>query len=135
MKSKPFHILLLEDDDIDAMTVRRAIRELKSSIVLDRVTDGEAGLEYLKEKRPNLILLDLNMPRMNGVEFLDALKHDDELRRIPVVVLTTSEEDTDRIKTFNIGAAGYMVKPVEFEPFVEIMRTIEAYWTTSKLPE
>lgn len=130
-------ILLVEDDRIDAMTVQRALRELNSPNPLRHVTDGEKALEHLRNpanQRPGLILLDLNMPRMNGIEFLTIAREDPELRSIPVVVLTTSREEADRLKSFNRNVAGYMVKPVDFAQFVEVMRVIGRYWLTSEAP-
>lgn len=128
-------VLLIEDDDIDAMTVRRSLRELESPNPLLRVSDGEAALEFLRDSanpRPGLILLDINMPRMNGLEFLNHAKQDPELRSIPVVVLTTSKEDTDRFNSFSNHVAGYMVKPVDYAQFVQVMRTIRDYWMASE---
>ena len=96
-------ILLVEDDHVDFLTIQRALRQLESSNPLHHVTDGEKALEYLRDAsqaRPGLILLDLNMPRMNGREFLTHVKNDPVLKMIPVVVLTTSSEDQDRIITF-----------------------------------
>ncbi|MDP1549280.1 MAG: response regulator [Nitrosomonas sp.] len=129
------YILLVEDDDIDAMTVRRALRDVNATFLLDRVTNGEEGLHFLRDStnhRPGLILLDLNMPRMNGIEFLVELKTDPALRRIPVVVLTTSREDTDRLDAFDNCIGGYMVKPVDYEQFVKVMEIICEYWTCSE---
>lgn len=131
-------VLLVEDDSIDAMTVKRALRELESPNPLHHVTDGEAALEFLRDPanpRPGLILLDINMPRMNGIEFLDHAKQDPELRTIPVVVLTTSKEDTDRFNSFSKNVAGYMVKPVDYQQFVEVMRRIRDYWMLSESPQ
>lgn len=128
-------ILLIEDDDIDAMTVKRSLRELNAPNPLERATDGEAGLIYLRDAskaRPGLILLDINMPRMNGIEFLKHMKGDPAISAIPVVVLTTSREEADRYNTFANNVAGYMVKPVDFEQFVEVMRKIRDYWLTSE---
>ena len=131
------HILLIEDDDIDAMTVRRTLKELGATNPLDREVDGESALAFLRDgtqPRPGLILLDLNMPRMNGIEFLAEIKRDDTLRRIPVVVLTTSSEEGDRIAAFSNSVAGYMVKPVDYPQFVGIMALIRDYWLTSVTP-
>jgi CheY-like chemotaxis protein len=131
------HILLIEDDDIDAMTVRRTLKELGASNPLDREVDGERGLEFLRDRtrpRPGLILLDLNMPRMNGIEFLAEIKRDASLCLIPVVVLTTSSEEGDRIAAFSNSVAGYMVKPVDYPQFVGIMALIRDYWLTSVTP-
>jgi CheY-like chemotaxis protein len=129
-------ILLVEDDQVDSMTIQRALRQLETPNPLHHVTDGEKALEFLRDPakpRPGLILLDLNMPRMNGLEFLEHVKQDAELRKIPVVVLTTSREDGDRISSFERSVAGYMIKPVEYPQFVETMRKIRDYWTTSEM--
>lgn len=131
-------ILLIEDDSIDAMTVGRALKELHVSNRLEHVENGEEGLAYLRDPandKPCIILLDLNMPVMNGIEFLQAVKADNDLRRIPVVVLTTSEEQEDKVDSFSLGVAGYMRKPVDYQQFVETIRSIDAYWTISELPE
>ena len=130
-------ILLIEDDRIDAMTVMRALRDLGSTNPLHHVTDGEKALTFLVDPaspRPMLILLDLNMPRMNGAEFLAVIKADDLFRAIPIVVLTTSQEDRDRLRAFDLSAAGYIVKPVDYTQFVNVMRTVLDYWTTSQTP-
>ena len=130
-------ILLVEDDAIDAMTVQRAFKDLKLTNALDHVTNGEEALDFLRQSNgayPCVILLDLNMPRMNGVEFMRAAKADPDLKRIPIVVLTTSTEDSDVIDSYKLGVAGYIVKPVDYKKFVEAIRTIDLYWTISELP-
>lgn len=131
------HILLVEDDDIDAMTVRRTLKEIGAPNPLDRACDGERALAFLRDPakpRPGLILLDLNMPRMNGIEFVAAIKLDESLCMIPVVVLTTSSEQGDRIAAYCHSVAGYMVKPVDYPQFVRIMSLIRDYWVTSVTP-
>jgi len=131
-------ILLVEDDQVDAMTVKRALKEIKVTNRLDIVNNGEAALTFLKNsenEKPGIILLDLNMPKMNGIEFLKIAKKDDSLKKIPVVVLTTSKEDQDKVDSFNLGVAGYMIKPVDYQKFVEVMKTIDMYWTLSELPD
>jgi CheY-like chemotaxis protein len=133
--SKP--ILLVEDDSVDVMTVKRAIKDLEVAGELIPTGDGEEALAYLKDEgnaKPRVILLDLNMPKMNGTEFLKIVKADESLKKIPVIVLTTSNSEQDIAKSFELGAAGYMVKSVDYKKFVEIIKTIDLYWTLSKLP-
>lgn len=135
VKNKP--ILLVEDDQVDAMTVKRALKELHVTNPLTHVENGEEALDHLRNpasERPCIILLDLNMPRMGGIEFLQVIKHDEVLRVIPVVVLTTSEEQQDKVESFSLGVAGYMAKPVDYHQFVEVMRSINTYWTLSEMP-
>ncbi|MBV6323332.1 response regulator [Duganella violaceipulchra] len=130
-------ILLVEDDHVDIMTIKRALKEIHVGNAVVSMEHGEAGLEYLRDptqERPCIILLDLNMPIMNGIEFLQQIKHDASLRRIPVVVLTTSEEQQDKVRSFDLGVAGYMAKPVDYRRFVEMMRSIDLYWTISEMP-
>ncbi len=130
-------ILLVEDDQVDFMTIQRALRQLETPNPLHHVTDGEKALEYLRDAtkpRPALILLDLNMPRMNGHEFLAHVKDDPLLKMIPVVILTTSGDDGDRVSSFEKSVAGYMIKPVEYPKFLETMRKIRDYWIASELP-
>ena len=131
-------IMLVEDDQIDVMTVKRALRDLGVINPLTVAGNGEEALEYLRDEdniHPGIILLDLNMPKMNGIEFLKVIKEDEKLRRIPVIVLTTSKEEKDKLDSFNLSVAGYMVKPVDYVQFVEVMRTIKTYWTIGELPE
>jgi len=133
--SKP--ILLIEDDNVDVMTVKRVLRDLKIANQLVSTSNGEQALEYLKadgNKKPCVILLDLNMPKMNGTEFLKIVKTDEALKKIPVVVLTTSSQQRDVVESFKLGAAGDMVKSVDYGKFVETIRTINLYWTLSELP-
>jgi len=130
-------VLLLEDDNVDAMTVKRAMKDLKVGNLLVRVINGEEALKYLQDSanvKPCVILLDLNMPKMNGVEFLKIVKADPQLKAIPVVVLTTSKTDQDRFECFNQSVAGYIVKPVGYNGFVEAIRILDLYWTLSEIP-
>lgn len=130
-------ILLVEDDAVDRMLVKRALSDLALDCQLEVVSNGETALDYLragKRPRPDLILLDLNMPRLNGIEFLDIVKHDAALLSIPVIVLTTSREDSDKKASFEKGAAGYIVKPAEYDQFVAAMAVLKSYWTLSELP-
>ncbi len=139
MKITSRPILLVEDDDVDAIAVHRALKELHVTNPLERAENGEKALAYLNDgskDRPCLILLDINMPVMGGIEFLRAVKaYGPDLRRIPIVVLTTSGEQQDKVESFSIGVAGYMKKPVDYQQFVETMRTIDRYWTVSEMPE
>ena len=136
--SKPAPILLIEDDQVDQMRVRRALRDLNLDIPLVAVRDGVEALAYLKdpeEVKPFLIILDIQMPRMNGLEFLQHLYRDDFLEMIPVVVLTSSTDLQDIKESFRLKAAGYMVKPLEYPEFVQLLRTIYEYWSRSALPD
>ncbi|MDN5211664.1 response regulator [Fulvivirgaceae bacterium BMA12] len=128
-------ILLIEDDLVDQMTVKRAFKELKVINELQIANDGEEALEILRDDSkdiPGIILLDLNMPKMNGIEFLQEVKKDQTFKTIPVIVLTTSKHEKDKVETFNLGVSGYMVKPVDYEQFLEIMKSIREYWSFSE---
>jgi CheY-like chemotaxis protein len=130
-------ILLVEDDRIDAMTVKRAMNELKITNPLAHVDNGLAALDYLKNpenQEPCIILLDLNMPKMNGIELLGVLKKDAQLKKIPVIILTTSNAEKDKTESFNLSVAGYMLKPVDYKQFVEVIKDINLYWTISEVP-
>lgn len=131
--------MLVEDDDVDAMAVHRAFKALHITNRLERAENGEKALAYLHgdtNERPCLVLLDINMPVMGGIEFLRVIKDGNhDLRRIPVVVLTTSAEQQDKVESFDLGVAGYMKKPVDYQQFIETVRTIDRYWTVSEMPE
>ena len=131
-------ILLVEDDRVDAMTLKRALKDLKVANQLVHKLNGEEALNYLQDEsndKPCVIILDLNMPKMNGMEFLKIAKADDILRRIPVVILTTSKDEWDRFQSFDLSVAGYIVKPADYKRFLEAIRTIHLYWTLSELPD
>jgi len=131
-------ILLVEDDLVDVMTIKRAFKDNKITNPMQVCKNGLEALEYLKNpsnRSPGIILLDINMPKMNGIEFLEVIKKDNELKSIPVIVLTTSKAEQDKMETFNLGVAGYMIKPVDYLQFVETVKTIHLYWTLSELPE
>ncbi len=130
-------VLLVEDDRVDTMTVQRAFKELRVNNRLETVNNGEEALAYLADpgkEKPCVIILDLNMPKMNGLEFLGVVKKDQNLKRIPVIVMTTSKTDEDKVSSFNLGVSGYMLKPIDYCQFVNVIRTIELYWTVSELP-
>jgi CheY-like chemotaxis protein len=119
------------------MTLKRALNDQKVINPLVEVTNGEEAIEYLRNdgsQEPCLVLLDLNMPKMNGIEFLKIVKANETLKKIPIVVLTTSTEEQDIAESFRRGAAGYMVKSVDYKKFVEIVRAIDVYWSLSELP-
>ena len=129
-------ILLAEDDTVDAMTVKRAFKELNVTNPLMHRLNGEEALNYLRgngNEKPCVILLDLNMPKMNGIEFLKVVKTDSEFKKIPVIVLTTSKDDQDKMDSFELSVAGYIVKPVDYKKFVEAMRIINLYWSLSEI--
>jgi len=131
-------ILLVEDDRVDAMTFKRTLSELEIKNPVVHSVNGEEALAYLRNEsseEPCFIFLDLNMPKMNGIEFLRIIKADSGLKRIPVVVLTTSDNERDIVESFEFGIAGYMVKPADYKEFVQAIRTINMYWTLSKLPD
>ena len=133
--SKP--IMLVEDDSVDAMTVKRALKDLKVTNALVHQTNGEEAINYLRvenNNKPCVILLDLNMPKMNGIEFLKVTKNDAELRQIPVIVLTTSRDDRDKVESFKLSVAGYIVKPTDYRKFVDAMKTVDLYWSLSEMP-
>lgn len=130
-------ILLVEDDVVDVMTIKRAFKDAKIINPIHVCANGLEALEYLidrTKRRPGIILLDLNMPKMNGLDFLAVMKHDLDLKPIPVVVLTTSKTEQDKIESFNLGVSGYMVKPLDYLQLVEIVKTVHLYWTYSELP-
>lgn len=136
------NILLVEDDEVDVLNVKRAFK--KSNITNPLYVAGN-GLEALnmlrgiKDQPPEvplhrrLILLDLNMPRMNGIEFLQELRADSDLKATPVVVLTTSAGEQDRVEASQLNVAGYLLKPVQFSEFVELMAVLNKYWMLSKM--
>ena len=138
LEKKILHILLVEDDEVDVLNVRRSFDKNKITNPLYVAFNGIQGLEMLRTgevpKNRRLVLLDLNMPRMNGIEFLRELRKDPELRSIPVVVLTTSDAEKDKIEAFDLNVAGYLVKPVTFPGFAELMATLNKYWTLVDMP-
>ena len=132
------NILLVEDDEVDVMNVRRAFQKNHIANPLFVAANGVDALEQLREgKIPRdrrIILLDLNMPQMNGIEFLRELRRDAELKLTPVIVLTTSNDERDRIEAYNLNVAGYLLKPVTFSNFCETMAALNKYWALVELP-
>lgn len=140
--NKKLNVLLIEDDEVDVMTVKRAFKKNKLEHQLWIASNGVEALNILRNdpdiNKPyptsnRIILLDLNMPKMGGIEFLESLRSDPELKKIPVIILTTSNEDEDKIKAYDFNVAGYMVKPVTFESFLETIATLNQYWMMSEI--
>ena len=134
---RPIEILLVEDNPGDVRLTQEALKEGKVMNVLNTVENGEEALAYLHRQgayaqttRPDLILLDLNLPRKSGQEVLGEIKDDPDLRRIPVVILTVSEAEQDIVKSYNLHANCYITKPVNLEQFMEVIKTIEDFWLT-----
>lgn len=138
VNEKTLNILLVEDDQVDVMNVRRAFDKNRITNPLYVAGDGIEALSMLRSAKVpparRIILLDLNMPRMNGIEFLRELRNDPALGLTPVVVLTTSNDERDKIDAFNLNVAGYLVKPVTFINFVEVMAALNKYWTLVEFP-
>ncbi len=138
MDDRSLNILLVDDDEVDVMNVKRSLERAKVSNPLHIARDGVEALEVLRSgampKSRRLVLLDINMPKMNGIEFLRELRKDPALAPTTVVVLTTSNEDRDRIDAYQLNVAGYLVKPVTFNTFAEIMATLNKYWTLMEMP-
>ncbi|MEQ8208468.1 MAG: response regulator [Lacipirellulaceae bacterium] len=134
-------MLLVEDDEIDAEAIRRAFRKARIANPIEHVQDGLEALELLQGsngkqplQRPYLILLDLNMPRMNGIEFLKQMRRDEQLRDSVVFVLTTSDDDQDKLQAYESQVAGYIVKSKAGEDFVNLIGMLDHYWRVVELP-
>ncbi|GAA4255037.1 response regulator [Dactylosporangium darangshiense] len=140
--SLPIEVLLVEDDPGDVLMTQEAFEEHKVRNKLNVVQDGEEALAYLRREgrfadatRPDLILLDLNLPRVDGREVLQVIKEDQDLRRIPVVVLTTSQADEDILRSYSLHANAYVTKPVDFDSFIAVVRQIDEFFVSVvKLP-
>ena len=136
--AKPLHILLVEDDQIDQMNIKRAFERNKIMNPLYIAENGLEALDMLRDGRipdeRRLILLDLNMPKMNGIEFLRSLRADDKLSHTPVVVLTTSNDEQDKVQAYDLNVAGYLLKPVTFTSFVELTAALNKSWTLVEMP-
>ncbi len=137
-------VLLIEDDLVDVKTIRRAFQQHKLTNPLYVCSNGAEALSFLRHEgtysdpaslpRPGVILLDVNMPVMNGIEFLREMKTDPAIKQIPVIVLTTSREESDRIRSYELGVAGYIVKPADFPKFLEAIKIFDLYWSLCELP-
>lgn len=129
------NILLIEDDMIEVMKLNRVTQSLKLKHTIIEANNGEEALKFLEKKDtlPDIILLDLNMPKINGVEFLKILKADDRLQYIPTIVLTTSNNQRDLVECYKAGIAGYVLKPLKYEHYVAKIEKLLAYWSMNEL--
>lgn len=138
MEERALTIMLVDDDEVDIMNVKRAFARANIANPIFVAHNGLEALELLRSgKVPpsrRLVLLDLNMPRMNGIEFLREIRKDPDLQALCVVVLTTSNEDRDRVEAYQLNVAGYLVKPVTFISFVDVMATLNKYWAVMEMP-
>lgn len=140
MDDKSINILLVEDDAVDVMTVQRAFKKGEVANPLHIAGNGLEALDVLRAPGSPfkgsrcVILLDLNMPKMNGIEFLTKLRQDPEYHKTPVIVLTTSDQERDRVEAYNLHVAGYILKPVTFSKFVEVITVLNHYWTLCEFP-
>lgn len=137
-RTRPYHILLIEDNPGDVRLTKEAFKESKKNIKLEVVTDGIEALKYLRKKGryakkplPDIILLDLNLPKCDGREVLVSIKADSTLKRIPVVVLTTSKAEVDVIKSYDLHANCFINKPIDFDQFFNIIHKIEEFWLST----
>ena len=136
------NILLVEDDRVDVMNVQRSFKKANIANPLFVAGNGLEALAVLRNQSEalqmpefrRLVLLDLNMPKMGGIEFLKELRKDPNLRRTPVIVLTTSDQERDRVEAYDLNVAGYLLKPVTFANFAEVMTTLNRYWTLCEIP-
>jgi len=140
MKNTLIEIMLIDDDEVDVMSVKRAFKKVNITNPLHIAGNGVEGLAMLRGENgkkaihPQIILLDLNMPKMGGLEFLQEVRNDPHLKALTVVVLTTSNEERDRVQAYDLNVAGYILKPVTSGNFVEAMATFDKYWTLSEMP-
>lgn len=128
-------VLLIEDDTIEIMKLNRTISTLDLKHNIIEANNGEQALSILKDKNilPDIILLDLNMPKINGIEFLKILKNDPHLKYLPTIILTTSNNRNDLLECYKIGIAGYVLKPLKYDDYVEKIKKILAYWSVNEL--
>ncbi len=132
---KKLKILLIEDDTIELMKLNRAMSSLNMNHEVREANNGEDGLELLLSKKyyPDIILLDLNMPKINGIEFLSILKDNESLKFIPTIILTTSSNEKDLQACYNIGISGYILKPLKYEDYIAKINLLLSYWSANEL--
>ncbi len=141
-EEKTIHFLLVEDDSVDIMNVQRAFRKNNIQNPLHIARNGIEALDMLRgsmgtaklDPIPKIILLDINMPKMNGIEFLKELRNDDTLKSLSVFIMTTSNDDHDKFQAYNMNVAGYIVKPISFEKFVSAISVLNNYWHLCEQP-
>lgn len=136
MIQKLVNILLVEDDEVDVMNVKRAFTKNNIQNELFVAGNGVEALEMLRADivpLPRIIILDINMPKMNGIEFLKVLREDENLKNISVFVMTTSNEDSDKINAYNLNVAGYILKPLSFEKFITSVATLKNFWSLCEM--
>jgi CheY-like chemotaxis protein len=133
--TKALNILLIEDDEIEVMKFNRVLSNLKTAHKIVEANNGEEAITILKEKEmiPDIIVLDLNMPKINGIEFLGILKSDEYLKYIPAIILTTSSNRSDLLECYKIGIAGYLLKPLKYDEYVDRVTKLVEYWSTNEL--
>jgi CheY-like chemotaxis protein len=132
---KKLNVLLIEDNLIEVMKMKRTIQFLELDHILSVVNNGEEGLQVLEDisKLPDLILLDLNMPKVSGIEFLSILKKNDNIKHIPTVILTTSDNQKDLEECYRLGVSGYVLKPLKYNDYVEKIKNVFFYWSMNEL--
>lgn len=135
MEVTKLNILLIEDDTIEIMKLQRTLSKLNLNHNVIEATNGEEALKILKQNtaKPNIILLDLNMPKMNGIEFLTTLKADATLKYLPTIVFTTSNNQKDLLECYKIGISGYVIKPLKYKDYVEKLDKILTYWCVNEI--
>jgi CheY-like chemotaxis protein len=132
---KKLNILFIEDDEIEVMKLNRTLNSLELKHNFEEAQDGEMALDKLKSNQvlPDIIFLDLNMPKMNGIEFLRILKGNDTLKYIPTVILTTSNNRKDVLECYSIGVSGYIIKPLKYDDYVIKIKAVLEYWSLNEL--
>jgi two-component system, chemotaxis family, response regulator Rcp1 len=141
LSQEKMKVLVVEDNPDDVAIVKRAMRKSEVKCELSFARDGQEALDFLYRNgefedatRPDLILLDLNLPKIDGLDVLSRIKQDEKLRRIPVIVLTISEHEQDMIKAYDSGASSYMTKPVDSKDFERLINTVQDYWRIARIP-
>ena len=145
MGKHPFVVLMAEDNEHDIIATRRAWKKNHVANPLHVVRDGEECLDYIHQRgkyrepgsapSPGIVLLDIKMPKMDGLTVLKHIREDEKLKRIPVIILTTSPEEQDRVRSYELGANAYIIKPVGFDNFSEAVKTINMFWQLVELPK